>query len=209
MKEENPIGKIAAALCKAQAVMTGAKKGKTNIYFNSKYADLASVFEAIRDPFFENGLSVTQTIDVTQEGRMILSTVLMHTSGEYLKSSMILPNIVKPQEIGSAITYYRRYSLMCIAGLPSEDDDGNAANQAVQNRQAQIKNTKNQQQERISEEQWQSLDNFVNGYDDLRDTLHSLCKVTTLRNITVDQLEACRKRAQAYLKQKKESNQQE
>lgn len=206
MKEENQIGKIAAALCKAQAVMSGAKKGKVNPYFNSKYADLASVFEAIRDPFFDNGLSVTQTMDVTEDGRMTLSTVLMHTSGEYLKSSMILPNIVKPQEMGSAITYYRRYSLMCIAGLPSEDDDGNSANKAVQNRQAQIKNT---QADLISEEQWQSLDNFVNGYDDLRDTLHSLCKVTTLRNITVTQLEACRKRAQAYLKEKKESKHEE
>ena len=206
---ELQIGKIAAALCKAQAVMSGAKRDKKNPFFNSNYADLDSVFEAIRDPFFENGLSVTQTMDVTQEGRMTLSTVLMHTSGEYLKSSMILPNLVKPQEIGTAITYYRRYSLLAIAGLPTKDDDGNAANQAVQNRQAQIKNTKNQQQERISEEQWQSLDNFVNGYDDLRDTLHSLCKVTSLRNITVDQLDACRKRVQAYLKEKKDHKQEE
>lgn len=122
------LGKIAEALSKAQATMSGAKKHSKNPYFNSKYSDLASVFEAIREPLTSNGLAVSQSIDVV-DGKQVIRTMLLHVSGEYLESTMFLPVESNPQKLGSAITYYRRYSLMAICGLPAEDDDGNAASQ--------------------------------------------------------------------------------
>jgi len=121
------LGKLATALAKAQGEMNNAKKDKKNPFFKSQYADLASVFEACRLAFYENDISVTQTMRVEGE-RMILVTRLMHASGEYIDSEMLLPNQLEPQKMGSAITYYRRYSLMAIAGVAADDDDGNEAN---------------------------------------------------------------------------------
>jgi hypothetical protein len=129
MNDEQNLDKLAAALTKAQATMSGAKKGSVNPFFKSKYADLASVFEAIKDPFAENNLCVTQVMDVLGTGRMVIKTLLMHSSGQHLTSSMMLPDIADSQKLGSSITYFRRYSLMSIAGLPAEDDDGNKASQ--------------------------------------------------------------------------------
>jgi len=111
--------------------MQGAKKDKKNPFFKSSYADLASVFEAIRVPFAENGLAVTQTMELLDGFRQALVTTLLHCSGESIQSKMVLPDIADPQKLGSAITYYRRYSLMAIAGIPAEDDDGNAASAAT------------------------------------------------------------------------------
>jgi len=123
---------LAEALCNAQSVMTAAKKDKKNPFFNSSYTSLASVFESINQPFTKNGLSITQIMDVLENGRTVLITKLMHVNGESIESKMLLPDILDPQKIGSAITYFRRYSLMAIAGLPADDDDGNSACKAQQ-----------------------------------------------------------------------------
>lgn len=118
---------IHEALCKAQSQMKAAKKDKKNPYFNSSYSDLASVFDAIREPFAENGLAVTQTVEILESGHQALCTALLHVSGDRIESKMLLPHEQNPQKLGSLMTYYRRYSLMAIAGLPAEDDDGNEA----------------------------------------------------------------------------------
>ena len=107
-KEQDMSGKLAEALAKAQGVMNGAKKDKKNPFFKSNYADLSNVFDAIREPFTANGLAVTQTMDVLENGRTMIKTTLMHVSGESIASNMLLPDVNKPQELGSAITYYRR-----------------------------------------------------------------------------------------------------
>jgi hypothetical protein len=125
--KEVRISNLATALCKAQGVMSGAKKSAKNPFFKSNYADLASVFDAIREPFSKNGLSISQTMDVLENGTQILCTRLLHVSGEFIDSKMLLPAEVNPQKLGSTITYLRRYSLMAICGIPAEDDDGNAA----------------------------------------------------------------------------------
>jgi len=71
-----------------------------------------------------NGLAVTQIADIDSEGRAVLETVLMHTSGEWIKGRLpLLANKPDPQAQGSAITYARRYSLSAIIGLCTEDDD--------------------------------------------------------------------------------------
>lgn len=123
--------KIASALSKAQGMMGGAKKDTKNEFFKSSYASLASVFDAIRQPFSENNLAVTQVVNILDDGKQVLCTRLLHSSGEFIESKMLLPPEPNPQKLGSLITYLRRYSLMSIAGIPSEDDDCNAASQSM------------------------------------------------------------------------------
>ena len=129
------LAKIAEALNKAQAEMSGAVKNKKNPHWKSSYADLASVFDAIRDAFAENGLSITQTMDILENGRTVLQTRLMHSSGEFIDSRMMLPDIPNPQHLGSALSYYRRYSLMAISGVPQKDDDGEKITKEVQEKE--------------------------------------------------------------------------
>lgn len=126
------INEIASALNKVQAEIKPALKDSDNPYFKSKYADLSAVWESCRVSLCKNGLSVTQTVDwsgVTGSTISVLTTMLMHTSGQWISGSQIL-NPVKndPQGVGSAITYARRYGLSAIIGIVSDDDDdGNAA----------------------------------------------------------------------------------
>jgi hypothetical protein len=124
------IGAIAAALAKAQGVVHAAAKSTINPHFKSKYADLASVWDVIREPLSVNGLAVVQ-MPSNVPGGVVITTMLLHTSGEFLRSRLIIP-VSKPdaQGYGSAITYGRRYSLSAMVGVAAdEDDDGNAASE--------------------------------------------------------------------------------
>jgi hypothetical protein len=121
------IADLAAALCKAQAQMEGAKKDAANPHFKSKYADLASVWDAIRAPLTSNGLSVVQLLRSIQGG-VEVETILMHSSGQQISDVFAVPATKNDaQGYGSAATYARRYALMAMVGVAPEDDDGNAA----------------------------------------------------------------------------------
>lgn len=121
------VTKLAAALSKAQAQIEAVHKDSNNPYYKSKYADLASVWDAIRAPLTSNGLSVLQE-PTSENGCVALITTLLHESGEYTRSRLRIPVLKQDaQGYGSAITYARRYSLQAIAGVAPEDDDGNAA----------------------------------------------------------------------------------
>lgn len=127
MNKSESIKELASALHAAQGEMNGAKKSAKNPFFKSSYADLNSVVDAIRQPFHDNGLSYSQS-PVFKDGFVGVETILMHTSGEWMQGELLLPMTKQdPQAAGSAITYARRYALQSIAGIPSEDDDGNAA----------------------------------------------------------------------------------
>ena len=127
MNKSESIKELASALCKAQNEMGGAVKGKANPFFKSKYADLSSIIQAIKEPFAKNGLSYTQ-FPIEKEGRIGIETILMHSSGEWLAQSFTVQLTKQDaQGAGSAITYCRRYGLQAVAGIPSEDDDGNGA----------------------------------------------------------------------------------
>lgn len=127
MEKSAEINELAKALSQAQAVMGNALKDASNPYFKSKYADLTSVIEAVRDPFAKNGLSFTQLIDSDGDLHHV-TTVLLHSSGQFIAGRVKL-RLSKDdmQGLGSAISYARRYGLQAIAGLGAEDDDGEAA----------------------------------------------------------------------------------
>lgn len=120
--------KIAKALAAAQAEMSNATLNKTNPHFKSRYADLAAIRDAAIPALAKHGLAVTQLPDVTEDGFMLV-TRLMHESGEWISSTYPLPtDLGKPQQMGSAQTYARRYSLAALVGISAEeDDDANAA----------------------------------------------------------------------------------
>ena len=127
MNKSESIKSLSVAMCKAQGEMGGAAKDANNPFFKSKYADLSAVVQAVKDPFANNGLSYVQ-FPVEEGGRIGVETILMHESGEWLSNSFTVQlSKQDAQGAGSAITYCRRFALQSIAGLPSEDDDGNNA----------------------------------------------------------------------------------
>lgn len=126
MQSEN-IGELAAALCEAQFVMENAKKDSVNPHFKSKYADLTSVWNACRAALHANGLAVVQAPEPCEIG-IQLRTVLIHKSGEWIDSVIVVPAIkIDAQAFGSAMSYARRYALAAMVGVAPDDDDGNAA----------------------------------------------------------------------------------
>jgi len=127
VRSSGEIGKLASALVKAQAAMGGAVKDAANPFFKSKYADLGSVVRAVKEPFAENGLSYVQ-FPISEENRIGITTRLMHSSGEWLEQDFAIPfTAIDPQKAGSCLTYFRRYALAAIAGIPQVDDDAEAA----------------------------------------------------------------------------------
>lgn len=128
LNQSSDLKDLAAALSKAQSEIKGALKDSTNPHFKSKYADLASVWDAFREPFTKHGLSLFQSAHSTRDSVTVMS-MLLHESGQYLRDSLTLyPSKGNdPQAMGSAITYGRRYLAAAMAGVCPEDDDGNAA----------------------------------------------------------------------------------
>jgi len=127
VEKSEQINELAGALTKAQGQMKGAAKSAENPYFKSKYADLSSCWDAIREPFSANGLSVVQLTEQSPD-MVVVETILMHSSGQWIAGKLSMkPVKTDPQSIGSCLTYARRYGLCAITGIAPEDDDGNHA----------------------------------------------------------------------------------
>jgi len=106
---KNEIGKVA--------------KNAKNPHFKNTYADLNALIEAVEPILLEKGLVLLQPI---KEGR-VFTIIADVESGECLESFIDLPTSGTPQSMGSAITYYRRYTLQSLLSLQAVDDDGQAA----------------------------------------------------------------------------------
>jgi hypothetical protein len=126
-EQSQEIDQLAKALCAAQRVMGGARKSSTNPHLKSKYADLASCWDAVREPLADNGLAVIQTTG-RRDGVTLVYTTLAHSSGQWVRGcTEIKPQRDDPQGVGSAITYGRRYGLAAIVGLTQDDDDAESS----------------------------------------------------------------------------------
>lgn len=134
MIQSENLNELAPALIEFQKNMPKVVKDADNPFFNSKYADLASIVQAASPILAGCGLAVTQLTeaDASNSGHVNLTTMLLHSSGQYMGSTFSMQPVKQdPQAYGSAITYARRYALCSILGLaPDEDDDGNAASAA-------------------------------------------------------------------------------
>lgn len=128
MSQSEQINELAKALCKCQSEMTFAVKDSLNPHFKSRYADLSAVWDAIRTPLTANGLSISQTMGIASDGRTVMISILMHISGQWIKSEIPVINEKNTcQSQGSGITYARRYALAALVGCVQDDDDGNEA----------------------------------------------------------------------------------
>lgn len=118
------------AILEAQKEFPVVKKSESNPFFKSKYAGLPSVLEVVLPILHKHGVAVLQPPVSTEEGKIGVTTILVHAdSGEKMESSFSMTlSKNDPQGAGSAITYARRYALVSILGLNvDDDDDGNYA----------------------------------------------------------------------------------
>ena len=131
MQMSESINAIAPAIVKAQALIEDAVKDSSNPAFRSKYADLSAVLAVIRKPMADNDLCVLQS-PVRSDGGVEVETRILHKSGEWMSQSCFIP-VTKwdAHGMGSGITYGRRYGLMAIFCIGTEDDDGNTSVQVA------------------------------------------------------------------------------
>ena len=130
MNKSETMKELAIALSKAQAEMPPAEMNATNPFLKNKYADLGSIIKTAKPILAKYGLSVSQ-LSESVNGSIGVTTILMHSSGEWIESTMVLPvvdakGLSSAQAAGSIISYLRRYSLSSILGMyADEDTDGN------------------------------------------------------------------------------------
>lgn len=119
---------IAAAYAHAFAEIEAATKTASNPHFKSKYADLTSVIDAIKPHLVKHSLFFIQR-PRPSDGGVTIETTLHHSSGEEMNLGILFvpANKSDAQAYGSALSYARRYALVTAFGVPTEDDDGNAA----------------------------------------------------------------------------------
>lgn len=143
MERSEQINDLAAALAKAQATFVPVSKTGNNPFLKSKYVTLDSIIEMTRKPLSDAGLSYTQMLDADGEGLPVLTTMLMHSSGQWLSSGVIVRAISgkgtnELQELGRSITYMKRYALAAMLGVSSDEDtDGHGAKSTPKRQQKQ------------------------------------------------------------------------
>lgn len=119
---------LAAALAAAQGEIVNPAKGAENPHYKSRYANLVDGLRAIKGPLAKHAIAVVQCTRM-QDDLLILTTRLIHDSGEWIEGEWPVANWTKltPQQMGSALTYARRYSLFSLVGISGADDDDDAA----------------------------------------------------------------------------------
>lgn len=125
--QESVSPSISNKLLDFQRKVSAIPKDSTNPFFNSKYFDINRVIAVLRPILNETGLTLIQPLGV-QDGRNVIHTILLDGSEVVVQGTCYLPDLIKPQELGSAITYFRRYGIVSTLLLEGEeDDDGNKA----------------------------------------------------------------------------------
>ena len=114
-------------LHRAKLAIGKVTKNANNPHFKKSYADLNAIIEAVEPILLENGLLLLQPI----HGNSVCTQIIDVDSDYSIDSCMDLPTGLDPQKMGSAITYYRRYTLQSILSLQAVDDDGHSASQPV------------------------------------------------------------------------------
>lgn len=149
MNKSESISNIAKSLSQFQGEVKNPANTADNPFFKSKYAPLPDILNDIRPILSKYGLSVLQM--PSGDGvNIIITTILMHESGEYIESEPLILKADKPtaQGAGSAITYARRYAISAILGISSEDDDD--GNQASGNNDKKQSDTKPESNKNVS-----------------------------------------------------------
>ena len=134
-RSSESIAALAAALAKAQIVLTNPEKSLTGTVPSNRYdepgrtfryAPLSSGLDIVRKALGEHGIATLQTTTIDQDIQTVsLTTVLAHASGEWIASDWpvcALSDMAAPRRMGAALTYARRYALFTLVGIAGEDD---------------------------------------------------------------------------------------
>jgi len=118
---------IYAALARAQATYTSAQKGGYNPHYKSSFSTFEDLVLASRESLVREGLSVSQYL-TSEDDKDYLITLLMHSSGEIIKSKMriYVKDSTDIQKFGSAMTYLKRYVYASICGIATSEHDDDA-----------------------------------------------------------------------------------
>jgi hypothetical protein len=153
MQEQEYKSPLKTAICEFKKLGLTIKKESSNPFFKSKYADLANILDVIEIKAATCGLVITSSLGRDADG-MSLTTTLEHKDSDEKKESSFPVVGLKPQEIGSSVTYARRYNIQSLLNLAAEDDDGNAA--------SNIKPTAKAKKDRWTE--------IMKGFDDIKNS---------------------------------------
>lgn len=189
MNKSESIANLAVALTKFNGEVSKISKDAKNPFFKNNYATLDNIVDEIRPILTKNGLSILQIPGGDGEN-VIMKTLLLHESGEFIESDPLIMRPVKndPQAVGSAITYARRYSLGAFLSLNTgEDDDGNAAT-----------HTKPQSKKTITKDQETELSDLVKETSSNLADMLKFYKVKSLSEMTPEQYTHCK----GYLQKK-------
>lgn len=159
MRTSENITEISKAMNVAQKEMRPAAKDSTNPHFRSKYSDLASVMDAIREPVGNNGLSIWQDATLDETG-VNITTRIVHVSGQWVEFGPLTIPLGKrdAHAVGSACSYGKRYALCAALGVVSDDDDD--GNKAVASQEKSCQKPK-----KIGKEQWTELNQLIDQCD--------------------------------------------
>lgn len=122
-----PVLTLHQKLHKAKQSIGKVAKNATNPHFKKSYSDINAITEAVEPILLENGLLLLQPI----QGNNVCTQIICIDSNESIESCMELPANLNPQQMGSCLTYYRRYTLVSLCSLQSVDDDANLASVAA------------------------------------------------------------------------------
>jgi len=140
-------------------------KKSDNPFYKSKYLELSDLLEAVEPLLHKNGLVLMQPI-VNGEVRSEIYDV---ETGEVVISAIKLPEINKPQEIGSCVSYFRRYSLAGLLAIQQQDDDANITVKQPQKKKPAL-----------SQERFQAGLDKVNSNEITKEQFIELCSKYTL-----------------------------
>src|SRR5271157_1450794 len=134
-RSSETIGAIAAALAKAQAELANPEKSLTATIRSPfpregdrtfRYASLASGLDIVRKSLGQHEIATVQTTAIDPAtGQIHLTTLLAHSSGEWISSDWPVcaaTETAAPHRMGAALTYARRYALFALVGIAGEDD---------------------------------------------------------------------------------------
>src|SRR3979490_1074721 len=133
-RSSESVAAIATALAKAQTELSNPEKAMVGTVYNNRsdspqsfrYASLSSGLDIIRKPLGSQQIAIAQTTDIDRANGMVnLTTVLLHTSGEWISSDWPVCQLSEtsaPRRMGAALTYARRYALFTMVGIAGEDD---------------------------------------------------------------------------------------
>jgi|SRR5579859_708941 len=188
--QSDSVVNIIPALLKAQTKLDIAEKSRKSGGGGRswKYADWATIVDASRKPLVDNKLCISQRIKIL-EGQMVLATTLFHESGEWLESLMPLwvANTASAQDIGSRLTYFKRYAYVAIIGLVTDDEDDDGARDRMINQEYHT-SPKPQAAQKITspaaltEKQLGVLEYELRGEDSMLDSLFAKFEISSLKD---------------------------